>query len=86
MKSNDDGKSTLEPEVTQVDRQGIWLLIDDKEYFLPFEKFPWFKDATISQIHNVQLIDNGELHWPALGINLTVESIGQPELVPDFST
>jgi hypothetical protein len=86
MKSNDDGKNTLEPEVTQVDRQGIWLLIDDKEYFLPYEKFPRFRDATIRQIHNVQRIDNSDLHWPDLGVNLTVESIGQPELVPDFST
>ena len=86
MKSNDDGKNTLEPEVTQVDRQGIWLLINDREYFLPYEKFPRFRDATIRQIHNVHLIDNGELRWPDLGINLTVESIGQPELVPDFST
>jgi hypothetical protein len=86
MKTNDGGKSPLEPDVTQVDRQGIWLLIDDKEYFLPFERFPWFRDATIGQIHNVQLINKGELHWPDLGINLMVESIGQPELVPDFST
>lgn len=86
MKSNDVGKSTLEPEVTQIDRHGIWLLINDKEYSLPFDKFPGFKEATVSQIHNVRLINNGELHWPDLGLNLTVESIAQPALVPDFST
>jgi hypothetical protein len=84
MKSDDDGMSTLKPEVTQIDRQGIWLLIDDKEYFLSIEKFPGFRDATFSQIHIVQLINSGDLHWPDLKIDLSVASIGEPEQVPQF--
>jgi len=84
MKSNHDGKSTLEPEVTQIDRQGIWILIDDKEYFLSFEKFPRFRNATVGEIHNVQIVNDHELHWPDLKLNLSIESFGKPEHVPQY--
>ncbi len=47
---------TLEVEVTQIDTQGIWFLINDKESFLPFENFPWFKEASVGRIHNVELL------------------------------
>ena len=85
MKSNLSGKSTSEVEVTHISIGGIWLLIDDKEFFLPFEKFPWFRDATVGAIHNVQLVNDRDLHWPDLKIDLSVESIGKPEHVPQLA-
>lgn len=85
MKSKRSGKGTSEVEVTQISIGGIWLLIGDKEFFLPFEKFPRFRNATVGSIHNVQLVDNRDLHWPDLKIDLSVESIGKPEHVPQFA-
>ncbi len=85
MKSKRSGKGTSEVEVTQISIGGIWLLIDDKEFFLPFEKFPQFRNATVGSIHNVQLMDNRNLHWPDLKIDLSVESIGKPEHVPQLA-
>jgi len=82
MKSNARGKTTLEAEVTQIDKQGIWLLIGDKESFLPFAKFPWFKEASVGMIHNVQLLNERHLYWPDLDIDLAVESIEHPERFP----
>lgn len=82
MKSNAGGKITLEAEVTQIDKQGIWLLIGEKESFLPFDKFPWFKDASVRTIHNVELLNNNHLYWPDLDIDLAVEAIEHPELFP----
>lgn len=82
MKSNDGGKITLEAEVTQIDKQGIWLLIGEKESFLSFENFPWFKDASVGTIHNVELLNNNHLYWPDLDIDLAVESIEHPERFP----
>ena len=79
MKSKADGKITLEAEVTQIDKQGIWLLIGEKESFLSFEKFPWFRDASVGTIHNVELLNNNHLYWPDLDIDLAVESIEHPE-------
>jgi uncharacterized protein DUF2442 len=85
MKSKRSGKSTSEVEVTQISMGGIWILIDDKEFFLPFERFPRFRNATVGSIHNVQLVDNRDLHWPDLKIDLSVESIGKSEQVPQFA-
>jgi Protein of unknown function (DUF2442) len=82
MKSEAAGSSTLEVEVTQIDRKGIWLLIGEKESFLPFEKFPRFRDASVGTIHNVELLSNNHLCWPDLDIDLAVESIEHPEQFP----
>lgn len=76
------GIDTLEVEVTQIDTQGIWILINDKESFLPFEKYPWFREASVGKIHNVELLNNNHLHWPDLDIDLAVESIEHPERFP----
>ena len=82
MKSNAIGKTTLDVEVTQIDMRGIWVLIDDKEYFLPFEKFPLFRNATVRAIHNVRLLNQGQLHWSELDLDVALESLGSPDHVP----
>ena len=82
MKSYADGKSTLQAEVTQIDEQGLWLLIGEKESFLSFENFPWFRDASVAAIHNVKFLNGRYLHWPDLDIDLAVESIEHPERFP----
>ena len=30
-------------EVTFISKNGLILLVGDKEYYLPYGKFPWFK-------------------------------------------
>jgi hypothetical protein len=85
MKSARLGKSTSAAEVTNISANGLWLLIDDRELFIPFSKFPWFKDATVSQISNVLRPGAHHLHWPDLDIDLAVESIEHPEAYPLMS-
>jgi Protein of unknown function (DUF2442) len=85
MKSKLSGNGTSEVEVTQISIGGIWILIDDKEFFLPFENFPEFRNATVGAIHNVQLVDNHRLHWPELKIDLSLDLIGKPEHIPGFA-
>jgi hypothetical protein len=82
MKSDAGGEITSEVEVTEISIGGIWLLLKDKEFFLPFENFPRFKDASVGTIHNVELLNNNHLHWPDLDIDLAVESIEHPERPP----
>ncbi|MGQ0763139.1 MAG: DUF2442 domain-containing protein [Acidobacteriota bacterium] len=82
MKSETLGTSTSEVEVTHISTNGIWLLLKEKEYFLSFEDFPWFKDASVSAIHNVELLSEHHLYWSDLDIDLAVESIQQPEKFP----
>jgi hypothetical protein len=82
MRSSIRGTRTSEAEVTNVDKFGVWLLVRGKEYFLPHEEYPWFRDATIDNILNVQLLHVDHLHWPKLDVDLSVESLEKPEDFP----
>ncbi|MGB6067486.1 MAG: DUF2442 domain-containing protein [Desulfomonilaceae bacterium] len=82
MKSESPGVGTSEVEVTNISRHGLWLLVDDEELFLPFDEFPWFKDAPLQSILNVERQGDEHLHWPALDVDLTLESIRHPEKYP----
>lgn len=68
MNSSTPGTSTS-AEVTHIDGRGLWLLVNDTEYFLSHEDFPWFRDATIRSILNVQLVSAAHLHWPDLDVH-----------------
>ncbi len=76
------GTAISAPEVTHVSKHGLWLLRDDEELFLPFEQFPWFRQATIEQITQVEAPGPDHLYWPDLDIDLAVESIRHPEAFP----
>jgi len=82
MRSAQRGKRTLEVEVTNVSQHGLWLLLGDRELFLPFDKFPWFRDAPIAKLVRVQLPSLNHLYWPDLDVDLAVESIEHPERFP----
>jgi hypothetical protein len=82
MKSQMLGKSTSEAEVTNIDSHGIWLFVEDKEYFLPYDNHPWFRNAKVGEILHVQLLHGTHLHWPDLDVDLTVDSIENPDKYP----
>jgi hypothetical protein len=82
MKSETPGTGTSEVEVTQISKHGIWLLLREKELFLSFEDFPWFRDASVSAIHTVELLSERHLYWPVLDVDLSVQSIENPSLFP----
>ena len=82
VKSSRPGKRTSAVEVTNVSSQGLWLLAGGRELFLPYDKFPWFGDATVKQILNVQEPSPGHFHWPDLDVDLGIESIEHPERFP----
>ena len=69
-------------EVTHVSKHGFWLLLDAEELLVPFEHFPWFKNATIAQISDVQWPAPDHLYWPQLDADLSVESIRNPSMFP----
>ena len=82
MKSVAPGPSTSPVEVTNVSTHGFWLFIDERELFVAFLDFPWFQDASIRAITNVELPSPHHLYWPALDVDLAVESIEHPEEYP----
>lgn len=82
MKSDAPGQSTSPAEVTNVSPHGFWLFVGERELFVPFKEFPWFREASVREITNVQLPSPHHLYWPDLDIDLAVESIEHPEKYP----
>jgi Protein of unknown function (DUF2442) len=82
MRSAPPGPSTSPVEVTNVSPHGFWLFVGEREMFVSFKDFPWFREATVRELTNVQLPSPHHLYWPDLDIDLAVESIGHPEKYP----
>ena len=82
MKSARRGRSISAVEVGNVSPHGFWLLIGDRERFVSFKEFPWFRDATIAALTNVELPAPHHLYWPDLDIDLDVDSLDHPDRCP----
>jgi hypothetical protein len=76
------GKRTSDVEVTNVSEHGFWLLLGAEELFVPYDQFPWFRNASARKLANVQRPQPHHLHWPDLDVDLAVESIRHPEKFP----
>ncbi len=82
MKSKKAGEPILDIEVTNISEHGFWVMLDEKEYFLPFKYFPWFKNARITEILEVERLSDKHLYWKKLDIDLTLDMIESPENYP----
>ena len=82
MKSAAHGSATSNVEVTNISPNGVWLLVEDRELFLSFNDFPWFRDAPVARVLEVERPGSDHLYWPALDIDLSIESIEHPESFP----
>jgi hypothetical protein len=58
------------------------LLLGSEEPHLPFGNSPWFKQATIEQLSEVEWPSPNHLYWPLLDVDLPVESVRNPEAFP----
>ena len=76
------GTATSEVEVTNISRHGFWIYVDNRELFLPFKEFPWFRDAPVKAILQVERPQPNHLYWPLLDVDLTLSSIEDPHLYP----
>ena len=82
MKLAERGTSTSKVEILNISPRGVWLFVRGKEYFLPYQEFPWFKDARLSEIENVRLVHGRNLRWEDLDVDLALESLEHPDRYP----
>ena len=82
MSSLAHGNSTLTVEVTNISAHGVWILAHNKELFMPYEDFPWFRDQTVKAIINVEEQSPVHYYWPDIDVDLTEEIIEHPERFP----
>lgn len=82
MSSLAHGNNTSAIEVTNISAHGVWILAHDKELFMSYDDFPWFKDQAVKTIFNVEEQSRGHFYWPDLDVDLTVEIIENPSRFP----
>ena len=76
------GTSIFPVELSNVSSHGVWVLVGEEEFFLPFVNFPWFRAATIEQLSAVERPTADHLQWPLLDIDVSVQSIRDPAAFP----
>jgi len=76
------GTAASTVEVTNISKHGFWMLIDDREHFLRFDDFPWFKRSPVEAILRIERPTQQHLHWPELDVDLSLDSIKHPEQYP----
>ena len=73
------GTNTSLNEVTNISQAGFWLLVDDKEYFVPFNDYPEFKQATIEQIYRIKRLGPDAFYWEVLDIDIELAALAEPD-------
>jgi len=81
MKSLGHGKNIL-VSVENITPSGIWIFVKEKEYFLIYKDYPYFKDQTLSSIQNVQLLHGYHLYWPELDVDLEIDNLENSQKYP----
>ena len=82
MSLKQPGTGTSHSEVTNISSFGFWLLVDDREYFVPFEDYPVFREATVIQIYNLQRLSSDQFYWPELDADIELKALENPEEFP----
>ena len=82
MKSSTRGTRISKAEVQGVLKSGLWMLIQGREYFLPFARHSWLKTASLSALQHVKILHGRHLYWPDLDVDIDVESLKRPERYP----
>ncbi len=82
MKSASHGRNTSKAEITNISPHGFWILLSAKEYFLPFDRFPWFKNASVAEIVNFEVLHGTHLHWTKLDVDLSLKILDEPWKYP----
>ena len=68
--------------VRSIMHDGIFLTVCGNDYYLSYSRLPWFRNAKISDIFNVEMIGNYAIRWDALDVDLEIDSLKHPERYP----
>jgi len=79
---NHSSKSNACVKVLGITTHGLWLLAQEEEHFLSFKQFPWFENAAVSAVFNVEKLGRDGFCWPDLDVDLSMDGINHPEKYP----
>jgi hypothetical protein len=82
MDSSKSGTSTSVCNVTGINDLGLWVLVENREYFIPFSDYPGFRDSSVNQILDISFLPPAQLRWESLDIDIELQALTAPETFP----
>ena len=61
---------------------GIFLTVCENDYYVSYSRLPWFREAKIMDIFNVEMIGDYAVRWDTLDVDLEIDSLKHPERYP----
>jgi hypothetical protein len=61
---------------------GIFISVGGNDYYVSYDRLPWFRDAKVSDIFSVEMCGSESIRWDALDVGLEIESLIHPENYP----
>ena len=52
-----------------INAHGILLFVGGKEYYLSYDRYPWFRNAKVSDVLDVTMPDEDSLRWDAIDVD-----------------
>ena len=80
--SSYSNSANISASVLMINNDGIMLSVCGHDYFLSYNRVPWMRDASISQVLDIHMSGPNAVEWPALDIDLEVDSLKHPERYP----
>jgi len=74
-----NGNSILGFEITSITKHGIWFLLDNKEYFIPFKEYPQLKRLSIQDILKVRFSPPDHIYWENYDIDIEISALENPK-------
>jgi hypothetical protein len=68
-------------QITSIEQDGFWLLTNEGEFFVPFERYHAFRKGRVDQIFNFDQ-DDEAFYWPELDIDIELDALKNPEKYP----
>jgi hypothetical protein len=65
-----------------ITKHGFWIDLGNEKLYAAYTDFPWFADATLEQLGDVQRPSADHLYWPSLDVDLSVASLRDPDAFP----
>ncbi|MYM89659.1 DUF2442 domain-containing protein [Rugamonas sp. FT82W] len=68
--------------ILDISPHGFWVDLGNEKLYAAYVDFPWFANATLAQLEDVQRPSADHLYWPALDVDLSVDSLRDPAAFP----
>jgi hypothetical protein len=82
MISSKSGTDISDCSITSINDLGIYVLIENNEYFIPFTDYPGFKNASLNQVFKVRFYPPTQLHWEDIDVDIELQALMKPESFP----